>query len=241
MKKLIASLGFFCLVFQVIGQDEKVVIIDKSAYKSEVRNQRTKKLVDNTSVVKFSPLQMIAGEINFGYERKISDYSSIEIEFGPTLSNIGLSVNQNHYYVDPFGSYNYVDQTSKVGFFLSTGFRFYPADNGKVLNGFYVSPVIKYRLMNNGLHDYSGNLDDTKGSESDVNFSFNFGFQKWVSSRFSLDFFGGVGLAYESYNTKEVVSAYNSTTQLYDYYWKRNTYDGVRFLITGGIKVGIGN
>ena len=240
MKKLIASLGFLCLVFQVIGQDEKVVIIDKSAYKSEVRNQRTKKLVDNTSVVKFSPLQMIAGEINFGYERKISDYSSLEIELGPTLSNIGLSVNQNHYY-DPLSSYAYVNQTSKVGFFLSTGFRFYPMDNGKVLNGFYVSPVIKYRLMNSGFRDYSGNLEDTKGSESDVNFSFNFGFQKWLSSRFSLDFFGGIGLAYESYITNEIVSVYNSTTQLYDYSWNRNSFDGVRFLITGGIKVGIGN
>ena len=74
-----------------------------------------------------------------------------------------------------------------------------------------------------------------------MNFSFNFGFQKWLSSRFSLDFFGGIGLAYESYITNEIVSVYNSTTQLYDYSWNRNSFDGVRFLVTGGIKVGIGN
>jgi hypothetical protein len=55
-----------------------------------------------------------------------------------------------------------------------------------------------------------------------------------------MDFFGGIGLAYESYITRNVSTVYNSSTGQYDYSWNRFTYDGVRFLITGGVKVGIG-
>ena len=240
MKKILVSFGIVCFAFNMFGQDEKVIIIDKGTYKKAQKEEKERKLVDNTSVIKFSPLQMIAGEINFGYEHKVDEMSSVEFEFGPTLSNIGMSVSGNHYYYDPFGSYSYAVQTSKPGFFLSAGYRFYPMDNGRVLNGFYISPVFKYRLMNNGYSDYSGNLPDSKGSENDFNFSFNFGYQAWLSNHFSMDFFGGIGLAYESYITRNINSVYNSTTGLYDYSWNRNTYDGVRFLITGGVKVGIG-
>lgn len=241
MKKIFLSLSFTCLLLTVFAQEEKVIIIDKGsgktqAYKSSSKRERT--LVDNTSVLKFSPLQMIAGEINFGYERKINDLSSFEIELGPTLSNIGLSVNENHYY-DPWG--NYSGETSKIGVFTSVAFRFYPMNNGKVLNGFYVSPVFKYRRMNFGVHDYSENLSDTQGGENHMYFTFNFGFQSWLSERFSLDYFAGIGLGYETHQRFQVASNYDGNTGLYNYYWDRNSFSGVRYLLTAGIKVGIGN
>ena len=65
MKKIIAGFGVFCFAFNMFGQDEKVIIIDKGTYKKVQKETKERRLVDNTSVLKFSPLQMIAGEINF--------------------------------------------------------------------------------------------------------------------------------------------------------------------------------
>lgn len=240
MKKIFLGLSFTCFLFTAFAQEEKVIVIDKGAGKTTRQSSKTatdRKLVDNISVLKFSPLQMAVGEINFGYERKIDEMSSFEVEFGPTLSNISLSVSENHYF-DPYG--NYSQETSKIGFFTSIGYRFYPMDNGKVLNGFYVSPVFKYRLMNFGVQDFSENLEDTQGNENHAYFTFNFGFQRWLSEHFSLDFFGGIGLGYESHTRYSVASVYDGTNGTYSYYWDRHSYDGVRFLVTGGIKVGIG-
>jgi len=239
MKKTFLLLTFTSLFLSVFGQEEKIIVIDKGSGKTyRHREAKEKILVDHMSVMKFSPLQMVVGEINFGFEKKIDEMSSIEFELGPTLSNIGFTVNDNHYY-DPFG--NYSAETSKIGVFVGVGYRFYPMDNSKVLNGFYVSPVFKYRLFNFGVHDYSENLKDSKGNENQLLFSFNFGYQKWLSQSFSLDFFGGVGLAYESHLHQQVATEYNSQTGYYDYYWDPNAYSGVRYLMTAGIKVGIGN
>lgn len=238
MKNIFLGSFFSFLLFAAYSQEEKIIVIDRGTgkqYKSDLKSDR--KLVTNTSVLKFSPLQMVVGEINFGYERKIDEMSSVEFEFGPTLSNVGLRVQDNHF-TDPFGTST--QETSKIGFFGSVGYRFYPLDNSKVFNGFYVSPVFKYRLINFGVQDFSENLKDTKGNENHAYFTFNFGFQRWLSDNFSLDFFGGIGLGYEAISTYNVAVGYDGNSQLYTYYWDKNVYSGVRFLVTGGIKIGIG-
>lgn len=238
MKNILTAFLFVSATLSAFAQEEKVIIIDKGPSYRTPRAPKERKIVENNGVMKFSPLQMLVGEINFGYEKVIDDYSSVEFEFGPTLSNIRLTVNSNHYF-DPYSPS--VQETSGLGFFASAGYRFYPMDNGLVLNGFYVSPVLKYRLMNFGVVDFSENLEDTKGSENHLNFTFNFGYQTWLSERFSLDFFGGLGLSYESHIRYNAVSTYDGVTGLYSYAWDKNAYDGVRYLFTAGIKVGIGN
>lgn len=237
MKKLLVAIYLLSFLPTAFGQEEKIIVIDRGSGKT-YREKKERTLVDHKSVMKFSPLQMVVGEINFGFEKKIDEMSSIEFEFGPTLSNVGLTVSANHYN-DPWGG-SQIGETSKIGFFGSAGYRFYPMDNGKVLNGFYVSPVLKYRLMNFGIHDYSENLTDTKGSENHMYFTFNFGFQRWLSQNFSLDMFGGIGLGYESHLRYTTAASYDGNTGVYSYYWDKNAYDGVRFVLTGGVKIGIG-
>jgi len=239
MKKLFIGLSFMSFIFSAIAQEEKIIVIDKGAGRT-AKQKTVRPLVVNNSVMKFNPLQMIAGEIAFGYERKIDELSSVEFEFGPTLSNIGLSVSNNHYYFDPYYGPN-AQETSGVGFFVSAAYRFYPLDNGLVLNGFYVSPVVKYRLMNFDVEDFSGTLPAQNGNENHMYFTFNFGFQKWLSERFSIDYYAGIGLGYEDHLHYRVLNEYNSTTGLYEYSWEKNAYHGVRFVVTGGIKIGIGN
>ena len=236
MLKNSLSLSLILLIFGAYAQEEKIIVIDKGS-KSRYKEPKEQKLVDNDYVIKFSPLQMIMGEINMGFEKVTNDMSSIEFEFGPTFSEVGFLVTDNHFF-DPSGAS--VDRTTRLGVFGSAAYRFYPMDNARVLNRFYVSPVLKYRLYNFGLKDYSGNLDDQKGNENQVLFSFNFGYQSWLSDHFSMDFFGGLGLAYESHNTYKVLSQYDGNTGLYSYVWDRHSYGGVRFALTAGIKIGIG-
>lgn len=238
MKKLFIGLSFMSFILTCFGQEEKIIVIDKGSGRT-YKEKKVRPLVENNSVFKFNPLQMVVGEINFGLEKKIDEMSSVEFEFGPTLSNIGFTVNDNHYY-DPFYGPN-AQETSGIGFFLSAAYRFYPMDNGLVLNGFYVSPVVKYRLMNFGVQDFSETLADQKGSENHLYFTFNFGFQQWLSERFSLDYFAGIGLGYEAHVRYNVMSQYNDVTGQYEYSWDKNAYNGVRFVLTGGIKIGIGN
>jgi hypothetical protein len=189
-------------------------------------------------VIKFSPVQMLRGEINLGFEKTIDEMSSFEIELGPTISEIGFSVNENHYN-DPFGGSGGARITG-TGFFGSVAYRFYPMDGMKVLNGFYISPVFKYRLYNFGLTDYSGILSDSKGSEGQAMFTMNVGVQRWYSDHFSMDFFAGLGLCQEVHKTARAQYEYNGSTGEYDYSWDRYSYHGVRFTATMGVKIGIG-
>jgi hypothetical protein len=236
--QLMCATIFFALYTQ--AQEEKVIVIDRgTSYKnSQQRSKKPEKLVDNDYVIKFSPLQMIMGEINLGFEKRVDEMSSIEFEFGPTLSEVGFSVNSNHYN-DPWG-FNFSRRTTRAGVFGSVGYRFYPMDNTVVLNRFYVSPVFKYRIYNFGVEDYSKVLPSQKGSEGQAIFTFNFGYQKWLSDHFSLDMFAGFGLAFESHRDFFTESSYNDVTGTYTYKWVDNNYSGVRFAGTMGVKVGIG-
>jgi len=217
------------------SQEERIVIVEKGRSRKEPKDH---KIVDNNYVMKFSPIQMLLGEINLGFEKVIDEMSSFEIELGPTVSEVGFSVNENHYN-GPWGSPGAQRETA-MGYFGSVAYRFYPMDGMKVLNGFYVSPVIKYRLYNFGLSDYSGLLGDTKGSEGQAMFTFNVGVQRWYSDHFSMDFFAGLGLCQEVHKTAQVQYLYNGTTGEYDYSWDKYSYSGVRFSATMGVKIGIG-
>lgn len=238
MKNQILSFALLFVSIYGIAQEEKIFVIDRGD-RGRTRPQKEQKLVDNDHVLKFSPLQMVMGEINVGFEKKIDEMSSFEFELGPTLSEVGFTVNDNHY-ADPWGNPSQGRNTG-LGVFGSVGYRFYPMDNTMVLNRFYVSPVFKYRLYNFSLIDYSKTLDDQKGSENQAIFTFNFGYQKWLSDHFSLDMFAGLGLAYEGHKTYYVNSVYDGNIGNYVYSWKENNYNGVRFAFTMGVKVGIGN
>jgi hypothetical protein len=233
---------FYCICTLVTltgyTQEEKIIVIDRGE-RGRTKEKREQKLVDNEYVIKFSPLQMVMGEINLGFEKRINELSSVEFELGPTLSEVGLRVTDDHFASDPFG--NSINRTTRMGLFASAGYRFYPMDNTLVLNNFYVSPVFKYRLFNFFMEDYSGNLSRVKGAVNQGMFTFNFGYQKWLSDHFSLDMFGGLGLCFESHREYDMIAIYDGNTGLYNYSWQENNYSGVRFAVTAGLKIGIGN
>ncbi|MDG1334383.1 MAG: DUF3575 domain-containing protein [Crocinitomicaceae bacterium] len=239
MKKTILTTitALLVVVSSGIAQQE-IVVIEQSN-----RSRRAKKpirLNDNTSVIKFTPTQLLAGEINFSFEKQLSKQTSFEIGAGPTISNISLGDGGGNHYVDPiYGTYSY--QTSKLGFFAEAGYRFYPLDETEALNRFYLSPTLKFKLMNFGIDDASQILDPRDGSDLRMNFAFNIGYQLWMSKSFSMDFFTGLGIGYQQMKTYNAVSTYNGNTNTYETEWLDNSYTQARYVFNFGVKVGIGH
>jgi hypothetical protein len=235
MKKTILTTiaALFVIVTSGIAQKE-IVVIEQSN-----RSRREKKpirLNDNTSVIKFTPTQMLVGEINFSFEKQLSKQTSFEIGAGPTISNIAFG-NVNSHIIDPWGG-GYAYQTSGLGFFTEVGYRYYPLDETEALNRFYLSPVLKFKLSNFGLNDASGVLSPTKGSDMRMNFAFNVGYQLWLSKSFAMDFFTGLGIGYqqrEMYQPEQVFVDPNWTSQ-----WVDRSSSGARYVFNFGVKVGIG-
>jgi len=192
MKRIIWMSICFCS-FQtasVFAQDREVVIIERNSNSSARKSSEPKRLVNHTEVFKFDPLRMAIGEINFAYERRISDQSSFEVELGPTVSNLG----RNRFASDLGSSGTTYGRQPGMGVVASAAYRFYPLDDRPVFNQLYVSPKFKYRRyneildasMNNGL---VGNvLEDKRGYSNEAIFTFNFGYQHWLAERFSFDF-----------------------------------------------------
>lgn len=234
MKKSILSTvaAVLVVVTSGIAQQEIVVIKQGSRYKREKKEIR---LNDNTSIVKFCPTQLLVGEINFSFEKQLSKHTSFEIGAGPTISNIALGEVGNHF-VNPSGGFAY--QTSKLGMFVEAAYRYYPLDETEALNRFYLSPVMKFRVMNFGLEDPSAQLPSTQGSDIRFNFAMNIGYQWWLSKSFSLDLFCGLGIGYQevsSYFAESVFVDQNWVTQ-----WTDNSRSGARYVFNFGVKVGIG-
>jgi hypothetical protein len=234
MQKLIfSSLTFFLLSsFTGFSQDD-LIIIDRGALKRSSSTKKEIKLNDNISAIKFSPTQMIMGEINFSWERQLSQKSSIELSAGPTISNIGFGI-QSHLF-DPYGG---SIETSGVGLFGEVGIRYYPLDETEALNRFYVSPILKFRQFNFGLDDISDVLASTDGSDVQLNFLFNFGYQLWASKSFAVDFFGGMGIGMRTINSAYVEAIWANNQ--YEYQWIRTRNSNARYVFSAGIKVGIG-
>ncbi len=224
-------------VLSVFSQDEYIVI-EKS---KKPRKEKTIRFNNNIGEIKFTPTQLVVGEINFSYERRVSDKTSIELSAGPTISNISVGSRDFYYYQDPFYGGGYAYQTTGVGAFVELGYRFYPLDKTEALNRFYLSPVLKYRLKNFGVKDGAGILQDRIGKDEVVSFAFNVGYQLWMSEKFSMDFFTGLGIGYQKNKDYSIGTYYEPNIQDYVNYWNDISASYARYVFNFGFKVGIGH
>ena len=233
MKKPIFTAIAAVLMFTQTGiaQDELIIVDRGSRRETEKKPLR---LNENTSVVKFSPTQMFVGEINFSYERQTSKYSSFEVSLGPTISNIALGNVQSHI-IDPWG-YSY--RTSRMGAFGEVAYRYYPLDQTEALQAFYISPLLKVKMMNFGIVDGTGLLPDTKGSDLRASFALNVGYQWWMSKSFCMDFYAGMGIGYQQLKDSYVSTEFIDPNWVS--VWKPSNSTGARYVFNFGFKVGIG-
>lgn len=238
MKK--SNLGLLLLGFLLtnsiagISQDDKYVVLSKKDIKALKKEPRKQILVENDYVIKFDPTRMLVGELGFSYEKVTGINTSVEFELGPTVSN--LYNNNNHYY---YYSNNTYTTQSGIGLLGSAAVRFYPMHDA--LNGFYVSPKLKYKAVNTQYIDQTGLLSNETGSKNQFSFMFNVGMQTWLSKQFSLDLYAGLGLGY-NYNRDFIYSTvYDPITYQYTSTWSKEKYQNARVVCNIGVKFGFGN
>lgn len=194
-------------------------------------------------VFKFSPMQLVMGEINFSAEFSINKNSSIEFELGPTISRIGFGTAATHYgsTIDYYGPQS--ERNSAIGMHASVGYRFYPLEDEIAPYGFYLSPIIKYRRYSYLYEDYSGKLGDAKGFKDQFMFRFNTGYQFWPTDHFSIDVYFGVGLGMRTDLEKYITYNYsdpNDPNSTGTYSWATSKGTGARLNSTIGVKFGLG-
>jgi Protein of unknown function (DUF3575) len=186
---------------------------------------------------KFSPLQSVMGELNLGFELRATKKISIEIEAGPTISNIGLAGGFSS--VLGFESDSILSvRNSGIGFFSSVSLRYYILRNREALDGLYMAPMLKFRMYNSHFSEPSGNLESIRGAHIQAKLLINFGYQLWATKHFSLDFFVGTGFGFReeiSYNTE----TYYENNQ-WNYDWQRLVDSRAQLLTTFGVKFGFG-
>lgn len=231
--KTICSVVLLMATVSTYAQDE-IIIVDRKNYKQ--KKDRDIKQTENTQIVKFSPLQLLAGEITLGYERQVSKKGSIDLEVGPTISNIGFGLNSH--FIDPFNPS--AIEKSGLGFVASVGYRYYPLDETEALNRFYVSPVLKFKLMNSIFEDGSGIMTNTqRGSRTMTNFYFNFGYQIWLAKSFSMDFFAGFGIGLHQEKRLYTTQVFQDNAWVNE--WQEDFRSGAVYVGNIGIKIGIGS
>ena len=198
---------------------------------TESKEEKAQKVSELKSVFKYDPLRLLVGEVAFSYERKTGVNSSFEFELGPTISEV-KPFNSNHY---GFGSSNV---KSGIGGFASIGYRYYPVKG--TFSGIYISPKIKYKMMNSIYQDASGTIGDFLSTRNQGSFMFNFGVQKWASSKLSFDFYTGVGIGFNNQVYPYQSTIYNYQTNTNSYSWSAKTENYTSLFFNLGVKIGIG-
>ena len=236
MRTLATFLATLLIASSSIAQDE-VIIIDRS--KSEIfksRKPRGIRLNENTQVVKFAPLNLLAGEILFGYERQHGVKGSLDFELGPTISKIGFGFNSH--WVD--ASLPSEHDISGLGVVSGVSYRYYPLDETEALNRFYVAPQFRFKAMNHKVQDINGFVPGVqRGTQMNSNFFFNFGYQSWLSSTFSMDFYMGFGIGMRTERDYDLVTVFQDNEWVYD--WSETNSSGAVYVFQLGLKVGIGS
>ncbi len=232
MKKLF--LLYFCFSgLQLIAQDDRqVIILDRTSQRNRPEAERMpRRMVEHMNVFKFDPLRMAIGEINFAYERVLDDPLSLEVELGPTVSNLG----RNRFTVNQTQSVT----NSAMGVFTSVALKFYPLDGRPALNQLYISPKFKYRRYNETIEGGANStLSSVKGFTNESIFTFNFGYQQWLANRFSFDYYFGVGIG--SYGKTSYQSTSEYVNNEWKEIWQKQSQNYTHFVATIGMKIGIG-
>lgn len=239
MKRLLLTTLLFSQLVSFAQEGERIVIVERENHsKARHRDPKPELDINNYNVFKFDPLRMAIGEINFSWETRIDDHLTLEIEAGPTISNLGA----NRFYVSP-GTGTGMDYTenSGMGVLLSAALRYYPLEDYKAMNKLYVSPRIKYRRYTDNYTSTTPGVSDERAGSDEFIFSFNVGFQGWVSHNFAFDYYIGAGIGSFSGNRYYLASTYDGNSNTWSYDWKEEKANYARFVGVIGMKVCIGN
>lgn len=191
----------------------------------------------STFAIKYSPTQLVAGELHFAYEQRVMKQGSIEIGLGPTISEIGV----NNFIFENNLGYGGTQAESGLGFFTSLQFRYYPIEGlATAPRGLYIAPELKFRQYNTTYRDEMTNLGEKKGNVNQFSFKFFTGYQFWIGGRFAIDLFTAVGIGTTNITRQSVLQTYDENTQSYTGTWHETNRSLLRFTGAFGVKFGFG-
>ncbi len=196
----------------------------------------------NEHVLKFNPLQVFRGELGLTLENTLSERTTYSLMLGPTISNLS-PVSSGHSFPASEVGFQVSPQysvSSKVGIMIGSSFRFYPMNDDAATNGFFVEPSFKYRRFNENIFDRNEILEDQNGHTNQFRFAFNVGSQRWYSNQFSLEYYIGAGINYQTESTYRVFSEFDFNTGEVSHSWVGSNINDALWYISGGINIGIG-
>ena len=234
MKKTLITILFAAIAIPSFSQSDETVYVYTNR---GPRKQREYKTVDFDNVYKFDVVQMMTGQILFGFEHRLAPKTTMEIELGPNISNVGINVG----HINSSNS----NGESVLGVSSSAAIRYYPGDEKNAPNGFYVSPKFAFRNYNYYEQAVNSNGvpvgDKIKGYENNFRFMMMMGKQYWLSSTFSLDVYCGLGLGQLSSKRTMATYEYNYQTQQYETVTSTKFDTDASVVFECGLKLGIGN
>jgi hypothetical protein len=182
----IAALG--CIIFQD-AQAQQTITFEESDNKHSSTYSKRKKKERKANSLTFGLLSAFNGSADLYYERKATDFLSVQMGGGVTYRSIGNdlgnSLNIDDRYPEALDyttangtflfdvddqAYHYTYRSAKPGFMLSVAPKFYFNEN--VMDGFYISPKFAYKMYRynaqrpdetvnvNGLYDFYNDDDD---------------------------------------------------------------------------------
>ncbi|MDX1446011.1 DUF3575 domain-containing protein [Lishizhenia sp.] len=231
-KALILLGGLIISAVSAYAQTEKVYVVNKkSRFFKTPPSERIE--VEHMNVIKFDLLNQLNGEMRFSYEHVIGDKSSFEITAGPNVSNI---------WSGRFSS-QYGGEVGKLGVSAELGFRYYPLRDLSALNQFYIMPAVGVKHFNTEYHapQFEGQItpDPFLGNETRMYYTFNVGYQHWVSKTLSIDYFIGMGLAQINENSAYSTYFYDGSGQGTSE-WVTSSSNFPSMQINAGLRFGIG-
>lgn len=233
---LACMIGLFGLT--TFAQDNEQVIIVKREPNTRYSKPRKQELdINNYNAFKFDPLRMAIGEINFSWEHRMDDHTTFELEAGPTISNLG----SGRYYVSNNNSSTDYQVHSGMGGLISAAVRYYPLENSRAMNKLYISPRIKYRVYNESYSSGLSGVSDKSAKSGEFIFSFNLGYQQWVSHNFAFDYYIGMGIGSFKGNRYVLEQFYDGNSNTWTYGWNEETAQYARVVGVIGLKVTVGN
>lgn len=216
-----------------------LVSISYVGISQETESKDGPRQIGNKWAVKLTPTQLIMGELNLSVEFKTSKRTSMDIDFGPTLSQVGFGgMTWEDYDPDqPSTTYDLYKDGS-VGYFGALGFRYYPLTKTQSLNRLYIQPQVKYRVYRTIVGEESGLWNEVISTNTQYKFLFNLGYVLWASQNFGFEFYTGAGLGYREVQKYQPYTVTNGSDISYE--WWQGVDREPQILLNFGIKVLIG-
>ena len=191
--------------------------------------------IENKFAFKFCPTQLIMGELNLSTEFRIGRKTSLDIDLGPTISQIGLGGRALEDFEEGQEKLN---REGSFGYFGALGLRFYPFEKTAAMTRFYLHPQLKYRVYNTLISEETDAWDQVTATNTQYKFLFNVGWQLWTTKSFGFDFYLGGGLGYRQLDICSPIVKYENNTFIYD--WDVDQKNSPQLLLNAGIKLAFG-